>query len=208
MDTGRETELARRRYDRVARLYDYVEAPVESLAFRRWRELLWSGVRGKEILEVGVGTGKNIPFYPAAAQVTAIDLSPGMLKRARERANQWSGNLRLLEMDVEDLRFSDHSFDAVVGSFVFCSVPDPISGLREIRRVLRPEGTLHLLEHVLSTRPLMPALMNALNRVVVRMQGVNINRRTADNIRAAGFFVESETDLWWDIFKLFVGKPA
>ncbi len=84
----RQTALTRARYDRLAPVYDLMEALIEQFSFHRWRERLWSRVRGERILEVGVGTGKNMPYYPSQAQVTAIDLSEKMLAQARKRAQQ------------------------------------------------------------------------------------------------------------------------
>jgi len=90
-------------------------------------------------------------------------------------------------MDAQALAFKDGRFDTVIATFVFCSVPDPVAGLRELRRVLRPDGQLLLLEHVRAEQPLVGALMDLLNPVATRMMGANINRRTVDNVRAAGF---------------------
>jgi ubiquinone/menaquinone biosynthesis C-methylase UbiE len=110
----------------------------------------------------------------------------------------------LREMDVQHVAFADASFDTVVSTFVFCSVPDPVAGLREIRRVLRPDGRLLMLEHVLSQRHALGALMNAVNPIVVRMMGANINRRTRQNLEKAGLHVERAEPLWADIFWLFI----
>ena len=200
------SRTTRRRYDRLAGIYDAMEAGIERVAFRHWRRELWSAVEGKRLLEVGVGTGKNIPYYPQGVQVVAIDLSPRMLERARALAARQQVDVELHEMDVERLAFPDSSLDAVAATFVFCSVPLPIEGLREIRRVLRPGGRLHLLEHVLSRRSGLRPLMRVLNPAVVRVMGANIDRETRRNIEAAGFELESERDLWLDIVKLFLAR--
>jgi ubiquinone/menaquinone biosynthesis C-methylase UbiE len=202
-----ETETTRRRYDRIAPVYDLMEGMAEHRAMRGWREQLWSLVEGRRILEVGVGTGKNITFYPSGAEVTAIDFSPGMLARARAMAARENVVADLRLMNVEHLEFPDTSFDAVVTSCVFCSVPDPIKGFREIRRVLQPEGRGYFLEHVLSRRRVVKQTMQAANPVVVRVMGANINRDTRQNLERAGLLVESESDLWMDIVKLLVVRP-
>jgi ubiquinone/menaquinone biosynthesis C-methylase UbiE len=194
----------RRRYDRNAPLYDMMEHLMESRAFQGWRQRLWGLVEGEHILEVGVGTGKNMPCYPAQARITGIDLSPRMLKRARKRAGELSCTAVLREMDVQQLEFPDGSFDAAVSTFVFCSVADPIAGLREIRRILRPGGKLYMLEHVLSHKPVLRQMMNVVNPVVVRVGGANINRETRLNLEKAGFSVLRAEPLWSDIFWLFV----
>lgn len=201
------TEKTRRRYDRLAPVYDLMEGMAEHRAMRGWRERLWPLVEGRRILEVGVGTGKNMRFYPPGADVVAVDFSPAMLSRARAAAARENVVADLRLMDVEHLEFPDSSFDAVITSCVFCSVPDPVQGFREIRRVLRPEGRGYFLEHVLSHRAGVRHAMQALNPVVVRMMGANIDRNTRQNLEQAGLLVESEIDLWIDIVKLFVVRP-
>ena len=109
-------------------------------------------------------------------------------------------------MDVQRLDFPDGSFDAAVSTFVFCSVPDPIAGLKEIRRVLRPGGRLYMLDHVLSHKPVLRQLMNLVNPVVVRVGGANINRETRLNLDLAGFTVLRAEALASDIFWLFVAE--
>lgn len=180
------SETVRRRYNRSARFYDTEQAMMERVV-GRWRRDLWSRVPGGEILEVGVGTGANMPFYPPGAHVKAIDIAENMLSRAGVRADKLGLDVDLARMDVEHLDFADARFDCAVATFVFCSVPDPIAGLREVRRVLKPGGVLLLLEHVRSENRLLGRLMDVLNPVVVRMAGANINRHTVDNVNAGGF---------------------
>lgn len=184
------TEAARRRYDRIAPFFDVIEGVMEGMAFQHWRALLWSRLASGDILEVGVGTGKNFPFYPGTCRMTAIDFSRAMLLRAEAKAKELGVTVDLRCMDVQWMDFPDASFDGVIGSFVFCSVPEPLRGLAEIRRVLKPGGKLVLLEHVLSERPLLAWLMNVLNPVVVRLSGANINRNTVDAVTAAGFVID------------------
>lgn len=142
---SRFTEKTKARYNRIAWMYDFSAYLVESLAFKRWRRHLWSRVPSGNGLEVGVGTGMNIPYYPPEAHVTAVDLSPKMLERARRRANKVGADVELMEMDGERLEFLGNTFDWAVATFVFCSVPDPVQGLRELRRVVKPEGRIFLL---------------------------------------------------------------
>lgn len=176
------TRLARRRYDRIAPVYDLLEAPAE-LVFRGWRRALWGRVPGGQVLEVGVGTGKNLRFHPPKADVTAIDFSEAMLAHARRRADALDSTAQLLLADVQALPFADHTFDVAVASFVFCSVPDAALGLAELHRVVRPGGRLLLLEHVLpSSRPL-ASLCDALDPLVARVWGAHINRPTTDTVR-------------------------
>jgi phosphatidylethanolamine/phosphatidyl-N-methylethanolamine N-methyltransferase len=154
----RETAQTRRRYDRIAAVYDLLEAVME-LRFRVWRKELWSLVDGKRILELGVGTGKNLALHRRDRQITAVDISEKMLPRARRRAARLGSNVRLQVADAQSLPHGDARFDAVVATFLFCSVPGPIQGLREARRVLRPGGRLLLLEHVITEPPGLRPLM-------------------------------------------------
>jgi ubiquinone/menaquinone biosynthesis C-methylase UbiE len=185
--TSGDTETARKRYNRAARFYDVHQAVAERLIFRRLRRQLWTKApTAGSILEVGVGTGVNIGYYPGGACVTAIDLSEQMLARAKQRAERLHAAVDLTLMDAQHLDFPDATFDAVVSMCVFCSVPDPVAGLREAWRVLKPAGKLLLLEHGRSDNAMLGAVMDLVNPLMVRMSGANINRRTMENIRGAG----------------------
>jgi phosphatidylethanolamine/phosphatidyl-N-methylethanolamine N-methyltransferase len=188
------TSMSQARYNRIASIYDRLEFLMEFRA-KIWRQKLWSRLGPGKILEVGVGTGKNMPYYPEGAEMCGIDLSDHMLARARSRANQQHVNVHLVEMDVQLLDFPDNHFDAAVATFVFCSVPDPIQGMKELARVVKPEGTILLLEHVRLDRSWIGRIMDLINPLVVRMLGANINRRTVDNARSAGLELESVEDM-------------
>jgi phosphatidylethanolamine/phosphatidyl-N-methylethanolamine N-methyltransferase len=197
---SRATATVRARYDRRAHLYDRMTRGSERL-LAPGRAALWQRVRGPRVLEVGVGTGKSFPYYPAGMSITAIDFSPRMLDEARTHAAQDQIVVDLREADVQALPFPDASFDTAIATCVFCSVPDPFLGLNELRRVLVPGGQLLLLEHVLSHRPLLGPIMSMLNPLVVHMMGANINRETVENVRRAGFAALQVEDLWLDIVK-------
>ena len=113
--------------------------------------------------------------------------------------------MRLQQMDVQNLQFEDNTFDTVVASFTFCSVPDPLRGLMEIKRVCKPEGRVVLLEHVLSTNRILAWLMN-LTAPLARIIGDNPNRRTVENVVKSGLRVEQVTDLGVGIFKLIEAR--
>lgn len=182
------TAQTRARYNRIARFYDSLESGGEG-RFKAWRQMLWLQVRG-DILEVGVGTGKNLPYYPRGARVIAIDIADRMLDRAQKRAQELGVAADLRVGDVQALDFPDNSFDTVIATFVFCSVPDPVQGLRELGRVVKPGGQILLLEHVRVDRPLMGRAMDLLSPLVVRIWGANINRRTVENVKRAGLKLE------------------
>ena len=204
------TALTRARYQRLSAIYDFMEGMAE-FRYRPWREKLWAQVKGLatsaglvrrlstaeglRVLEVGVGTGKNMPYWPKDVPMTAIDLTPGMLAAAERRAQRLGLAADLRLGDVQALDFPDGGFDAALATFVFCSVPDPVLGLRELKRVVKPGGQLLLLEHVRSAHPRLGALMDFVNPLVVRLMGANINRRTVENVRAAGWRIERVEDL-------------
>ena len=200
-----ETVAARRRYDRASKFYDWQVWPMEWFGMRRFRRQVFARVSGPHVLEVGVGTGVNLPEYPAGLDVDAIDFSPGMLAHAYARTNIHA-NVHLHEMDVQHLAFDSASFDTVTATCVFCSVPDPVAGLQEVRRVLRPNGHAVLLEHVRPGGRRLGPMFDRLDPLVSRA-GPHINRRTVDNVRAAGFTIELEQNLWSDILKLIVARP-
>ena len=198
--TDNRTAKIRKRYNRIAGVYDWLEAPMEHM-FGKWRREMMDYVHG-DVLEVGVGTGKNLPYYPDDVSVTAIDFSPPMVRKARARAAELDTHIDVVEMDAQDLDFEDNRFDTAVTSCVFCSVPDPVQGLKEIRRVCKPDGSLVMLEHVRSNKPILGPLMDVVDPIPVRIYGAHINRQTVANLKKAGFRNIEVHDLWLDIVKL------
>ncbi len=180
----RATDLTRRRYERLSAYYDRLESRTEQ-RYRPWRQKLWRQELGPRVLEVGVGTGKNMPYWPDYLSMTAIDLTPGMLALARRRADQLGLHPDLRLGDLQVLDFPDACFDTAVATFVFCSVPNPVQGLRELARVVRPSGQILLLEHMRPDNAVLAAFTDLLSPIVVRLVGANLNRRTLDDVRLA-----------------------
>jgi len=180
---------------------------MEHMRFAAWRRRLTAGIKGQRALEVGVGTGKNLVHYPNDVQITAIDFSPQMLDRARQKAEKLHLQIDLQEMDIQHLEFADHAFDTVFATFVFCSVPDPVAGLRELRRVCKPDGKLLLLEHMRPANPVLGFIFDVFNPLIVRIIGANINRRTVENIRQAGWQITVQENLSGDIVKWIEAAP-
>lgn len=197
------SEKIKRRYNRAARFYDVLEKPMEMMSLKKWRMEVMKDLKGK-VLEVGVGTGKNIEYYPDNADMTAIDFSEKMLERAREKAKLLNKKVNLMQMDAQDMEFPDNMFDIVFTTCVFCSVPDPIKGLKEIRRVCKSAGKIIMVEHVRSEWKVLGLIMDVLNPIVVNTYGANINRRTVENIYKSGYTDVEVTSLSGDIVKKIV----
>lgn len=203
-----DTITTQRRYDRLAAIYDVRTYIAEEYMFKKFRQLLWSRLKGGRILELGVGTGANMPYYPKDCQVTAVDLSEQMLERAKRRAEKLGMTVDLQLMDAQNLTFPDNSFDAAITTCVFCSVPNPIVGLRELGRVVKPGGDIWLMEHMRVDKPIIGPLMDFVNPLVLRMMGANINRRTIENVKLAGLETENIENLVGMLFRLIHARPS
>lgn len=196
-----------RKYNRIARIYDVINRGTEKRWFSKWKKEFFSPLKGK-ILEVGIGTGKSIEYFGEGAKVIGIDPSEKMLAKAREKLVKLDKeNVILIEGDVENMKFEDNTFDYVVTSCVFCSVPNPVNGLQEIRRVLKPTGKLIMMEHVLSKNPIIALIEHLHNPITKFIFGVNINRNTKQNILSSGMkIIEDKNLAVFDVFRLFVAK--
>ncbi|WP_413527701.1 class I SAM-dependent methyltransferase [Marinilactibacillus psychrotolerans] len=159
------------RYNRVSKIYDLMEKPMESMLMDDWRKELFEKIEGKKILEVGVGTGKNLEFYSTDKEVTGIDFSEKMLEKAKNKSKD-KDHVTLMEMDAENMTFEDNTFDTVVTSCVFCSVPDPVKGLKEIRRVCKNGGKVITLEHMRSNKPVVGKIMDRINFITLHIWGI------------------------------------
>lgn len=181
---------------------DHWDAQASSYDRRtRWLEDRWFASRRRWVcdrahgatLEVGVGTGANIPCYPPDVTLTATDSSPAMLAETRARAAAEGRHVTLVEADAHALPFGDATFDTVVGTFVLCCVADERAVLTEMRRVLRPGGDLLLAEHVVSTSWPLRVAQRALERVTSRRQGEHFTRRPRALVEEAGLHVVAES---------------
>lgn len=196
------TDKIKQRYNRTAIFYDMMDRMIPTDLRRK----ALSEASGK-VLEVGVGTGSNLPYYPAGCEVTGIDFSPGMLAKAREKVHLAKVPVTLVEMDAEHMGFADNTFDTVVATCVFCSVPHPVAGLKEVKRVCNNEGKIILLEHVRSDNPILGKLMDLLNPVSLYLVGSNINRRTLENVGIAGIQIKKVDNVLGKIVKLIIASP-
>ncbi|MCF7885977.1 MAG: class I SAM-dependent methyltransferase [Candidatus Marinimicrobia bacterium] len=188
---------------KVENSYDNAEYLMERLFFRRIRNETIGSLEG-EILEIGVGTGKNLKYYNRSAQVTGIDISSKMLEKAREKSDNINLRFELKKMDAQDLTFQSNTFDSIIGTFVFCSIPDPVMAMKEIKRVAKPNANIIFIEHVLSNNKVIAYLENLINPIVSSTFGFELNRNTKENIKNSGLTIEKDEELaFFDVFRRF-----
>jgi len=198
----------KRVWDKSAPGYDKQIAFFEKIWVGGGREWIGERARGR-ILEVGIGTGRSLPYYPAGAAVTGIELSPAMLGIARQRAAGLGRDVDLREGDAEHLQAGDASFDTVVCALSLCTIPDPRSAIREMKRVLVPGGRLLLLDHIGSTWPPVYAAQWLLERITIPAAGEHFTRRQLPLVQDAGFRVaETERLKAGTVERIHAVKPA
>lgn len=187
----------------------YYERMGRSETERRYMEPLRRKLLAKArgmVLEVGAGNGLNFPIYDSAQveHVEAVEPDPAMLGYARERAQSARVPITLTRAAAEALPFADATFDSVVATLVFCSVSDPARGLREIRRVLKPDGALLMVEHVRSRHGLVSLAQSAVTPLTTRLCGnCHWNRDTLQALRQAGFQIDYLRD-YGSVFMPFI----
>lgn len=198
----------KRTYDRIARLYDLLDLPFEHGRYKPLRRALFDRVEG-DLLDAGVGTGRNFPFYPSGTSVVGIDLSPAMLKRARKRKDALGTAVDLREMNVMEMEFEDDSFDVVVSTFLFCVLDNEhqIPALRELSRVCRPGGKIHILEYAFSENPFRRFIMKMWAPWVRFAYGAEFDRNTEQYLETAGLVLVEKVFLHKDIVKLLTLRP-
>jgi len=195
-------------WDKAAPSYDKQMAFFEKIQFGGGREWLGERARGR-VLEVAIGTGRNLPHYPADVAITGVELSPAMLAIARQRAAALGRDADLRDGDAERLPFDGASFDTVVCALSLCTIPSPAAALSEMLRVLVPGGRLLLLDHIGSTWPPVYAAQWLLERVTIRAAGEHFTRRQLPLVKAAGFtIVETERLKAGTVERIHAVKPA
>jgi len=204
MDTA-----TREKWDRCAPTFDLMSAngpekrwkPVKLAFFERMRP-------DANILFLALGTGLDIPTFPPGRTITAIDISPAMLEYAQERIAAYDGTINAEEMDVHNMRFEDNHFDQIFTSCTFCSVPNPVGGLEQLKRVLKPGGELHMFEHTGSRLFPFSIMMRGMSRITQKF-GPELDRDTVTNVRAAGFELQEVNHVYLDTVKtIHAIKPS
>jgi ubiquinone/menaquinone biosynthesis C-methylase UbiE len=198
---------ASRQYQRIAPFYDLLELPFEYGRYRRLRRLVFDGLSGR-ILDAGVGTGRNVEFYPQGAEVVGIDISPAMLARAARRLKKSSAAIELREMDISRLDFPAGSFDVAVATFLFCVLADELQlpALRELGRVIRTDGSIRLLDYVRPQRPLRRAIAGLWEPWIAWAYGASFDRSTEELIPEAGLELVKAKFVVNDLVKMLTAR--
>jgi ubiquinone/menaquinone biosynthesis C-methylase UbiE len=188
------------KWDNAARTFDLMNRSIEVRYGDKKRE--WFSRSAGSTLLVAVGTGLDLQYFASDQKVVGIDISSKMLEKARKRLNITTAGRSLVRADVQMLGFGDNTFDSVVTSCTFCSVPDPVAGLKELKRVMKPGGKLLMFEHVRSNIFWMGPMMDFMT-YFSRKVGPDLNRRTRENVIRAGFRLTREINIYLDMVKLF-----
>ena len=206
--TNAELDRTRRLWDRYAAVYDRRMERTERMLFPGGREWACAQAAG-DVLEVAVGTGRNLPYYQRVDSLTGIDLSPRMLAVARDRAGSLGIDADLRVGMAEALEFGDATFDTVVCTISLCNIPGDRAAIEEMYRVLKPAGRLVLLDHVASDRRWLRAGQWLLEQVTRRTNGDYQTRRPLPLVVAQGFVIShsERSRLGW-VERLVAVKPA
>lgn len=195
--------LSRRVYDRLASGYDLFMRPLERLWLKHWRARTLAALPiDNLILELGAGTGLNFAYYPKDLRGVASEPSRRMLEQAQTKKRP--SRVALVQHSAEELPYRDGAFDGALATLVFCSVASPAEAFAELRRVVKPGGTIALLEHVRPPNAVLGKLFDCVSVVTVRFLDDHFNRRTADDARRAGLAVERIEQWAFGIVQLIV----
>lgn len=194
------------KYDQFARWYDWGEGVLDLLGVSRLRRRLLGRTSGR-VLEVGVGTGKNLRYYPEGSRIAAVDISSEMLNIARKRAAELSVDVSFSLADAEALPFSDQRFDTVVSSLSTCTFPNPVGALQEMARVCRPDGRILLLEHGRSDRDWLGRFQDRHADQFAKPLGCHWNRNTLELIKDEGLKVVRARRTFFGIFHQIEAEP-
>jgi len=191
--------VTRAKWDKLAPRFDSMAAKGAEARWRPFKTALFANMEGK-ILFLALGTGLDIPHFPPGRDITTIDISPKMLEQAAPRLAEYGPTISAEVMDVHEMPYADGTFDQVYTSCTFCSVPDPVKGLKALHRVLKPGGKLFMFEHTGSKFHPFGRMMDLMTNLSERI-GPSMNRDTTANVRAAGFEITEVNNVFLDIVK-------
>lgn len=199
-------QLTQNKWDKAAKNFDLMAGKGGEKRWAPFKRDLYSTMQGK-ILFLALGTGLDIQHFPSGKDITAIDISPRMLAQAEPRIASYDGNIDARIMDVHELEFEDQSFDQIFTSCTFCSVPQPVNGLRSLHRVLKDDGELLMFEHTGSRVYPFKFMMDLMTLWSAKL-GPDMNRPTTDNVRAAGFDITEVNNVFLDIVKTIRARKS
>jgi ubiquinone/menaquinone biosynthesis C-methylase UbiE len=194
------------KYNRFAPWYDILEGVLGFLGFTKLRQGVFPKASGK-VLEVAVGTGKNLSYYRSDCQIIAVDLSTEMLKRARERAAKLNVNVQFSLADAEALPFRDHSFDTVVSSLSTCTFPNPAKALQEMARVSKRSGQILLVEHGRSDREWLGRWQDRHEDEFAKPFGCHWNREPLELAKSVGLKIIRSQRSFFGVFHRIEAEP-
>jgi ubiquinone/menaquinone biosynthesis C-methylase UbiE len=205
---GDINEKIGKKYDLVAHLYDLLDYPFEAFRYKQIRKKIWKLAYGK-VLDAGMGTGRNIPFYPEDSEVYGIDISNGMLMKAAKRAKKLKKDIHMQNMNVATTIFPNNHFDTIVATFLFCVMPDTLQpkALKELKRICKVNGKIILLEYEYSHNPLRKIIMKLLSPYVKFFYNARFDRRTAEYIKNENFRIIENTYVYQDTITMMVLQP-
>ncbi len=184
-------------YDGVAKFFDFFRAG----DMRRWgpdQRALFKNLKGR-VLYIGIGTGQEIVNFPPGLDITAVDMSYAMLERSHARVQNYRGKIHRCQMDAQATAFQDNTFDTIL-TVSIC--------LKELKRVLKPDGELVMFEHVLSKNPVYALILKFMSHVTEYLEGTYLDRDTVGNAERAGFKIHSHKNVYLDIVKALIAKSA
>ncbi len=187
------------KWDRAANSYDFMSGIGPDKRWAPDKRSLFAAMQGK-IMFLALGTGLDIEFFPPGQNITAIDISPKMLEIAAPRVAAYDGMIDVRAMDVHEMPFDDATFDQIYTSCTFCSVPEPVEGLRALKRVLKPGAELRMFEHT-GSRFLPFKLTMSIMTPLTKALGPDMNRATVANVQAAGFEITEVRNIYLDVVK-------
>jgi ubiquinone/menaquinone biosynthesis C-methylase UbiE len=193
--------VTKKKWDRASANFDLMAGYGPEKRWEPVKRALFSKMGDGPILFLAIGTGLDVRFFPPNRKILGIDISDGMIEKARSRVEAYDGEIELRQMDVHEMPFENGHFDQVFTSCTFCSVPRPVEGLEALRRVLKPGGELHMFEHTGSRYFPFRIMMNAMTTLSKRF-GPEMNRPTVENVKAAGFQLSAVQHVYLDVVKM------